>query len=144
MVPQKCGVFSSIIFAIIYLLILSILRPHLIQSSVAQQHHQEQETQDLFSYIKSELKQQNDRIALLELQNRNQDEDIGLLKKDNMKIHKQIDLMNGEKLNEIGILNSYHGQLHNNDGKADSDYPSINPEDHEKRAARLIPLSLLL
>jgi len=118
MIPRKYGVFSTSTSAIIYLLIpLTFLS----LSSFAQQHPKEEETEDPFSYLKSELKQQNDRIKLLELQNRNQDGDIGFLKTDNLKIHNQIELI-GEKINGVGNPNSDTGLLHSNDVKADSDY----------------------
>ncbi len=141
MIPRECRASSALISWIIYLLISLTFQS---QSSFAQQNKKEGTVaDDLFSLIKTEFEKQNDRIALLELQNRNQDGEIGFLKTDNLQIHNQIDLINGKKLNQDSP-NSNIEPLHNYDGNTNSDSPLINPKDHEKRAARLLPLSLLL
>lgn len=50
--------------------------------SFAEQHQKEEGTsEDLFTLFKEEFEKQNDRITLLELQNRNQHGEIGFLKK---------------------------------------------------------------
>jgi len=124
--------FSTFILSVIYYLIVPSTLSS--QSSIEHQDH-DGGLSDLLDLIKTEFGRQNHRIALLEVHNRNQDEDIDLLKVDNLKIHHQIDRNKGEPLNEVDEL-SYE-----NDVK-DSDDPI--KKKYQKRASRLIPISLLL
>ena len=125
--------FSTFILSVIYYLIVPSTLSS--QSSIEHQDH-DGGLSDILDLIKAEFGKQNHRIALLEVHNRNQDEDIDLLKMDNSKIHNQIDLINVEPLNEFDEL-SYE-----NDDNI-SDVPNIK-KNLQKRASRLIPISLLL
>jgi len=97
---------------------------------------------DLLDLIKTEFDKQNDRIALLEVQNRNQDKDINLLKIDNSKIHDRIDSMS----DEVEHQNNDAGSSFYNNATNENVIPSAYnlKRQNQKRAARLIPLTLLL
>ena len=109
------------------------------QLSIANQGHNI-EVSELLDFIKLEFGKQNHRIALLENQNRNQDEDIDQLKVDNLKIHHQIDLISGESSNKI--ISNNDDELSNSNHENAFDVPA--KKQHQKRASRLIPISLLL
>jgi len=111
------------------------------------QDHKVGEIPDLLDLIKNEFDKQNNRITLLEVQNKNQDDDINLLKIDNSQIHGRIDSMNDEVIHQQD--NDDAGPSHSNNAADGTDDNDVIPftqnckQKDRKRAARLLPLQLL-
>ena len=91
--------------------------------------------------IFSLINKQNHRIQLLELRNVRQDEEMNFLKIENSEIRNKMDQMN-EKLNEV-LQHSNCEPYKAGNTAADVSIPK-NHHNEDKRAAQLIPASLLL
>ena len=93
---------STFISLVIYHFTISLILSS--QWTMIALNHYENEvkgTSDILILIKTEFDKLNDRISLLEVQNRNQDDDIDLLKMANSQIQDRIDSVNDDKSNEV-------------------------------------------
>lgn len=139
MVPLRCSLFSAyILLRSFFLILLAFLS----KPTFALQLQNNEVGANFLALIKTEFDKQNDRITLLELQNRNQDGEIGLLKKDNLKIQNQIGSMDCAQSDRVVIPNSKILQQENsNDGKTATDFPiTYLKKSHPKRGFRLLSL----